>query len=205
MSTGGIDTTQLTSSLYSIGSLSSTQTIGQTANLSNLSTGTQSVDTDGDNDQAASVNISKPGQLFSKLQKLKSEDPDKYKQVVSDIASKLSDAARSATGDDQKFLTGLADKFQKAANGDDSALQPPQPPQGFSQNVQALYSQNNQNNGSGDPLQQALSGTTQKSGGHHHHHGGPSADTKKTLDSIFQEIDTATSDTSTASASATTA
>jgi hypothetical protein len=86
--------------------------------------------------------ISKFGDLLSKLQDLSAKDPAKFKQVASDIASKLKDAS----GSDPR-LKDLADKFSKAAeSGDMSAFQP--------------------------PAAAAGAGGASGGGHHHHHHGG---------------------------------
>ncbi|HEY2902693.1 MAG TPA: hypothetical protein VGL59_19070 [Polyangia bacterium] len=61
------------------------------------------------------VDISKPGQLFSQLSSLASSDPDKFKTVTADIAQKLKDAAGSQTGKQADFLNQLADKFGAAS------------------------------------------------------------------------------------------
>src|SRR5262249_5938475 len=74
---------------------------------------------------AASVNISRPGELLSKLQQLQQSDPDKFQQVVSGIADKLHTEAQNASGADSQALGKLADRFaQVAQTGDLSALQP---------------------------------------------------------------------------------
>ena len=75
------------------------------------------------------ADISGPGKVFAGLKQLASQDPAKFKEVASDIADKLKDAAgtagSSAAGAAQ-FLTDLASKFETAAQtGDVSGLQPP--------------------------------------------------------------------------------
>ena len=141
--------------------------------------------------QAANVDISKPGELFSKLQKLKTQDPDKYKQVVTDIANQLTKAASGATGKDQQFLSKLAATFQKAEDGSD--LQAPQGgPQDGAKSAQALYAQGSQT------AQQ----TTGAHGAHKGHHHKPSAAVEQAFSSISDEIDKALGVT-TSSASAT--
>lgn len=153
---------------------------------------------------ASSTSISRQSQFFNKLKQLQAQDPDKFKQVLTDIANQLTTAAQSATGRDQKFLTDLADKFTKAAAGDVAALQPPttngptpaasayQQGAKTAPNGQILdvLAQTAQNGGNG--LQTGESG---KSGGHHHHggHGHLSASTQQTLQSVFQELNTAIS------------
>jgi len=71
------------------------------------------------------TSMSKLGEMMSKLKDLEHTDPAKAKQVLQAIASKLNDAASSATGDDAAHLKDLASKFTKAADtGDVSSLQP---------------------------------------------------------------------------------
>lgn len=66
-------------------------------------------------------------QFMSKLSSLEQSNPDQAKQVLSTIASKLNDAASSATGDQATHLKDLAAKFTQAADtGDLSGIQPPQ-------------------------------------------------------------------------------
>jgi hypothetical protein len=64
---------------------------------------------------AASARISKAGELFSKLQQLQQQDPEKFKEVVSNIAQSLRDAAEQAPNRGAAFLNQLADRFDKAA------------------------------------------------------------------------------------------
>jgi hypothetical protein len=72
-----------------------------------------------------SAQISGPGKLFAELQQLQSQNPTKFTQVVSDIATQLQTAAQQATGNQANFLTNLADRFQTVANtGDLSSLRP---------------------------------------------------------------------------------
>ena len=145
--------------------------------------------------QAASVDISQPGQLFSKLEKLKTQDPDKYKQVVSDLADKLKTAAGNATGKDQEFLTKLAAQFQSAAKGGDLTLGPPANGAGGQKGAAGAYAQN-------DPsTQQGLSGVGHHKGGHHHQ---PSAAVQQAFKSISDEVDTALGTTADSSASSAT-
>jgi hypothetical protein len=75
---------------------------------------------------ASHTRLSRLGDLMSKLQDLETSDPAKAKQVLTSIATALSDKATSS-GD--PHLTELADKFTEAAKtGDLSALQPHGPP-----------------------------------------------------------------------------
>ncbi len=80
---------------------------------------------------ADSTQLSGPAQFFNKLQSLEQSDPSAAKQVLSDIASKLSDQATKVGGDRGKQLSTLADKFTHAAQtGDLSGLQPSAAAQG---------------------------------------------------------------------------
>jgi hypothetical protein len=97
-----------------------------TGGIANRSLSSGSSQTDGVSGGAGSAEISRSGQLLSKLQQLQTKDPAKFKQVLSDIAGKLQSLAQqqgqSASG---QWLSKLADRFQTAANtGDLSALQP---------------------------------------------------------------------------------
>jgi len=75
---------------------------------------------------ASSSQVSGPAKWMSELQDLAKSDPDKFKQVTSEIADKLRQEASSATGNQATFLGKLADKFEQASqSGDMSSLQPP--------------------------------------------------------------------------------
>ena len=117
---------------------------------------------------ADSASISKPGDLMAKLQKLKETDPDKFKEVCTSIAEKLSSAAESS-GDTK--LSEMADKFTDVANGGDiSQLAPPKPPQ---KPMESGYSQDNQS---------SIANMGQ---------GGGKNGMKEIMDSIFAEVDEA--------------
>ena len=62
------------------------------------------------------TSMSKLGEMMSKLKDLEKTDPAKAKQVLQAIASKLTDAANAATGDDATQMKDLASKFTKAAD-----------------------------------------------------------------------------------------
>ena len=141
---------------------------------------------------AASTDVSKPGELLSKLEQLKEKDPTKFKQVMSDMATKLKNLASSDTDSaGAKRLTDLASKFQTAADtGDLSALQPPKPPSGAT-------------GSSTDGATNAAVSSYTKHGGHHHHAGGsPPADTGDSSSSTSSTT-SASSLTSSASSSST--
>lgn len=154
---------------------------------------------------AATTRISRQSQLFNQLQQLQAQDPDKLKQVLTDVASKLTAAAQNATGHDQKFLTNLADKFTKAAGGDITALKPPS--LNGSNPTLSAYQQAAKTTPNGqilDILAQAPEhdggngqrpNSSGKSGGHPHHggHGHLSAATQQTLQNVFQDLHTALS------------
>jgi hypothetical protein len=68
--------------------------------------------------------FSGPAQFLGRLQELMKSDPAQAKQVLGNIAGKLRDQAKQAGADGGK-LTGLADRFQRAADtGDLSAIRP---------------------------------------------------------------------------------
>ena len=73
-----------------------------------------------------SATISGPGQLFSELQQLQAQDPNKFQQVASQIAGQLQSAAQQqGTGNQADFLNKLAGQFNNVANGGDiSQLKP---------------------------------------------------------------------------------
>jgi hypothetical protein len=95
-----------------------------------------------------SIDFSQVGQLFKDLKQLQTSDPAEFKQVVTDAATQLRNAASQATDPQQAgFLNNLADKFQTVAStGNLSAFQ--------SNSSNSLYS----------PASR-----------HHHHHGGGGA------------------------------
>ncbi len=74
---------------------------------------------------ASQSSISPEGGLFGELASLAQSDPSKFKKVAAEISQKLKDAAAQATGDQAKFLTKMAGKFDQAAQtGDMSVLKP---------------------------------------------------------------------------------
>ena len=77
-----------------------------------------------------SVETSNPAEFFSKLQELQESDPEKFKEVVSDIADQLEAAAEDEDlSSASSMLSDLAAKFRDVANGGDiSQLRPPEPP-----------------------------------------------------------------------------
>jgi len=78
-----------------------------------------------DSDSGDSTRLSGFAQAMSQLQKLAQSNPGKAKQVLTDIANKLSAQAQAVGGTDGQQLSSLAAKFQQAAStGDLSSLQP---------------------------------------------------------------------------------
>ena len=161
-------------SLSGISSPYDTQALASLLQVSSASTdGTSGVagTTDGG---AGQPQVSKQAKFLSKLQQLATSDPAKFKQVVTDIAAKLTQAAQQSGQTSQgQALSGLAAKFQTAAQtGDVSALEPAKPAAGA---VQAAYG----SGGGAAATLQSLTGQQgtaagQGAGGHHghHHHGG---------------------------------
>lgn len=74
--------------------------------------------------------MSGPAQLFSKLQQLLDEDPEKFKEVMNQIADKFEEAAGEVEdGDMKQMLLEMAEKHRSVAeSGDLSQLQPQRPP-----------------------------------------------------------------------------
>jgi hypothetical protein len=109
--------------INSISSLYSSPAIGGVGTTDSTSNGA-SVDA---TSSAVSVDLSKPGQLFSQLQNLAQTDPPKFKEVTAEIASQLKDAASTHTGKQADFLNALAGRFDAASqSGNVSDLKPPQ-------------------------------------------------------------------------------
>ncbi|HEX4608017.1 MAG TPA: hypothetical protein VH092_07420 [Urbifossiella sp.] len=119
----------------SIGFNSSTLTLSSLQQTTLSSAGSATDGTGSSSSTGDSSQLSGPAKLFSELKELASSDPTKFKQVASDIASKLKDAAgesstdgtssTSGSGSGNSPLADLAAKFQQAADtGDVSVLQP---------------------------------------------------------------------------------
>jgi hypothetical protein len=123
-----------------------------------------------------SAKISGPGQLYNNLQQLQQKDPDKFKQVVTDIANQLQTAAQQAGQNPAgQFLSNLADKFQNVANGGDlSQLQPHH----HHHHAHGTYNQ------SGQPVPQAPS-TTAPAGSDP---SSPGTDIRQLFASIANEV-----------------
>ena len=111
-----------------IGSISSNAIYGITS-VASQTTATSTVGSS-DATTGVTVQMSKPAQLFSQLSDLASSDPDKFKQVTTDIAQKLKDAAGSQDGKRADFLNQLADKFSAASQSGSATDLAPQRAQG---------------------------------------------------------------------------
>ncbi|MCE5200874.1 MAG: hypothetical protein ABFD54_09835 [Armatimonadota bacterium] len=115
------------SSALSIADLYATQSTDEVSSDTSLSVSTSSSSVS----LADSLDLSKPAEIYSKLQELAKSDPEKLKEVCAKIADKLSSAAEESSGGDNKMLSDLAEKFQNVAEGGDvSQLKPPEPPSG---------------------------------------------------------------------------
>lgn len=114
------------SSTTTASSLASTTSSSSSASAaSSLSTGSLSIQGDGDG-----KNFSKGAAMMQKLSDLQSSDPEKFKEVAQDISDKLSEAAKNSTDSKAASLyTSMAEKFASAAqSGDMSSLTPPEAP-----------------------------------------------------------------------------
>jgi hypothetical protein len=171
--------------VLSASSLDPTQAAGRVTNLLAAS-GTSPLDspTGSGSTGTSSAQISGPGALLSKLQQLKTQDPAKFKQVLSDIATKLQTLAQQqGQNPSSQWLTKLADKFQTAANtGDLSALQPTAHQGHHHHHASGAAGAYAQNSADSSTLQQAVSnpGST----------AAPN-DLGSQLKGIFSEIDAA--------------
>ncbi|MFA6449751.1 MAG: hypothetical protein WCX65_09800 [bacterium] len=100
------------------------------------------------NPLGTTIDFSKPSELISKLEQLKNEDPQKFKDILKEISDTLKTAATDTEGTDSNlssFLTMLSDKFAEVSEtGDISKLAPPEPKhqEGVSQSKVAQYDSN---------------------------------------------------------------
>ncbi|MFP5212401.1 MAG: hypothetical protein ACLGPL_03380 [Acidobacteriota bacterium] len=78
---------------------------------------------------STSLDLSRPGKLFSRLQQLSESDPDKFKSVMSDIADQLEDTAEASSDDEEgEMLKKAAERFRSASeSGELSDAMPPRP------------------------------------------------------------------------------
>jgi hypothetical protein len=103
---------------------------------------------DNGNPLGTTIDFSKPSELISKLDQLKNDDPQKFKDILQEISDTLKTAAANTSDTDgnlSAFLTMLSDKFAEVAEtGDLTKLQPPEPKhqQGCSQSKVAQYDSN---------------------------------------------------------------
>ncbi len=149
----------------------------------------------------AATDSSKVVQFASKLKKTQGQRPGEIKSTLTEAATKLRDAAKTATGDEGKFLNTLADKFDKAAAGDDSALQPPDPSKFAGKSGASPYA--NSSSSTSDSLLDSLTKSASKSSSAKTQRHAPqiSENAKKTLDAVFSLFYDAKSTSSTGSAS----
>jgi hypothetical protein len=112
------------SSLSQLSSVTATAATRRVSQAQTTDTASSTDETTG----SSRTKLSKLGELMSKLQDLESSDPAKAKQVLTQIASSLTDKANSSS---DPRLKELADKFTEAAStGDLSGLEPSGPPPG---------------------------------------------------------------------------
>jgi hypothetical protein len=130
---------------------------------------------------AASARFSKPGELFSKLQQLAEQDPEKLKEVAGKIADSLHQAA-AKTGGAGEFLEKLAASFDEVAkSGDLADLRPKNdaPPTGPAPGQRHIHHHHHH---------------------HHHHHnriGGRAADIGAELEKALNMVTDALAPTGT--------
>ena len=129
------------------------------------------------------IDMSKPGEMFSQLEKLQKSDPAKFKQVVSDIADKLEAASKDSTAEGaSSMLSDLAAKFRDVANGGDiSEIKPPESPS-YSGSQDGISQYKLQQAGTQSNL---LSGSTASS--------SSSSSLQDLFNSIFDEVNKAVS------------
>jgi len=164
----------------SISVIGGTSSIDATSGVQSFATKRQSSVPPATN-AAVSLSISTQGDLLGKLQQLSQQDPAKFKDVVTKLASDLKTAAGSATGGQAQFLNKLSDQFSQAASsGNLSALQPTQAPQGAAAGASA---------------------TGHHHHGHHHHgSGGGSSAVQSAFADALTQVDQALGATSSSAA-----
>jgi hypothetical protein len=131
----------------------------------------------------SSATISGPGQLLSNLQQLQAQNPAKFQQVVSQIASQLQAAAQQTQGAQSTYLSNLAAQFQSVANGGSLSqlVQPQQQHHHHHHHAQQAYSQ------SGQTQPQGLTGLAQSSGSQ----SSSNASLQQLFSTISTEVSTA--------------
>jgi hypothetical protein len=118
--------------------------------------------------------LSKGGELLSKLEELKTDDPEAFAETLTEISESLAEEAASAEGKDKEMLEDLADKFATAAKtGDLSGLEPPPPPQQYESSTE-------------EGLRTLMEKSTQSTSG-----ADPGASMRNIMDSIVSKIDAA--------------
>jgi tellurite resistance protein len=99
------------------------QSFQMVARVSGSSSGPVSVIKGGGASAAATTNISDAAEMLSKLNELKSSDPEKFQTTLEDMADRLRSDAKEKGGEAVQILNGLADKVDEAAKtGDLSQL-----------------------------------------------------------------------------------
>jgi hypothetical protein len=132
------------------------------------------------------ADLSDAAKFFSKLKNLSQTDPEKFKQLTSQISSELQTAVQGATGSQATFLSDLANQFQTASQtGSVAALQPPSTSQpaagGHHDHHHAHYqSSSDGSNAASDGLLSAVSSNS----------ADPSS-TSNVFQSIFQQVESA--------------
>lgn len=153
-------------------SVSANQSLFQLINSSNQNAGASPAAASG-SDQTS---LSPLSQLFQQLTQLQTSNPTQFKQLASEAATDLTNAAQQATDPNQaKFLDNLASKFQDASQtGNLSAFDP--------QSTSATQGHH-----------------------HHHHHGGGGGSSTQSTDSTdtTDPLLAALTDTSSTSGSST--
>jgi hypothetical protein len=103
------------SSTLSLAELLATQNTDSVSSTGITSSGTSSSRS---TSKCDSIDLSKPSDIYAKLEELAKTDPEKLKS-----------AAETADGPGAEMLSNLAEKFQNVSEGGDvSQLKPPEPP-----------------------------------------------------------------------------
>lgn len=150
-----------------ISSITSLSNVTSTSSVSSLTTPTNQSNVDAPPDFGpGGAQLSKMGSLMSQLQNLESTDPTKAKQVLTNIASALSDKAKAA-GNTDPHLQDLADKFSQAAQtGDLSGLKPSGPPGGAHEHHHHHHASSGGSDGSGTGTSPAAASVNYQQNGH---------------------------------------
>jgi hypothetical protein len=118
--------------------------------------------------------LSKGGELLSKLEALKTEDPEAFAETLTEISESLAEEAASAEGKDKEMLEDLAAKFATAAEtGDLTGLEPQPPPQQYENSTE-------------EGLRTLMENSTQSASG-----ADPGASMRNIMDGIMSKIDDA--------------